>query len=89
MLDRYPSQLPLESPFGNFYVPVAVASVVPALELLWITVKATQLDCALAAIKNGDGMALALAHDAAGEPEAIGEGRPGDVSAGGGPGSGS
>jgi hypothetical protein len=36
---------------------------------------------------GGDGVALALAHDAAGEPEAVGERRPGDFSAGGGHGS--
>jgi 2-dehydropantoate 2-reductase len=56
MLDQYPSQLHLESPFGNFDVPVALASEVPAVDVLWITVKATQLDSALAAIKNPDAL---------------------------------
>jgi 2-dehydropantoate 2-reductase len=56
MLDQHPSQLHLKSPFGNFDVPVAVASEVPAVDVLWITVKATQLDSALAAIKNPDGL---------------------------------
>jgi hypothetical protein len=35
-----------------------------------------------------DGVALALAHDAAGDTEAVGDGRPVDFSAGGGHGSG-
>jgi 2-dehydropantoate 2-reductase len=52
MLDQYPSQLHLESPFGNFDEPIAVAAEVPAVDVLWITVKATQLDSALAAIQN-------------------------------------
>jgi 2-dehydropantoate 2-reductase len=53
-LDRYPRQVHLESPFGNFTVDVAAASEVPPADVLWITVKATQLDSALAAIKNPD-----------------------------------
>ena len=53
-LDRYPKQLHLESSFGNFAVDVAVASEAPQADVLWITVKATQLDSALAAIKNPD-----------------------------------
>jgi len=53
-LDRYPKQLRLESPFGNFDVDVAVASEAPQADVLWITVKATQLDSALAAVKNPD-----------------------------------
>jgi 2-dehydropantoate 2-reductase len=51
-LDQYPRQLRLESAFGNFTVDVAVAEEVPAVDALWITVKATQLESALAALKN-------------------------------------
>jgi 2-dehydropantoate 2-reductase len=53
-LQNYPRQLSLESPFGNFAVDVAVAAEVPAVDVLWITVKATQLDAALSAIRNPD-----------------------------------
>ena len=49
-LDRFPQQLQLESAFGNFSVPVSRASHVPPADVLWIAVKATQLDAALAAI---------------------------------------
>jgi len=47
-LAQYPEQLHLESPFGNFTVPVSRAAEVPHADVLWITVKATQLDAALA-----------------------------------------
>jgi 2-dehydropantoate 2-reductase len=53
-LEQYPRQLHLESPFGNFSVDVAVAAEVPLVEVLWITVKATQLDSALTALRNPD-----------------------------------
>jgi 2-dehydropantoate 2-reductase len=53
-LDQYPRQLRLESAFGNFTVNVAVAEEVPAVDALWITVKATQLEPALTALKNPD-----------------------------------
>ena len=46
-LTKYPEQLHLESAFGNFSVPVARASEVPAADVLWIAVKATQLEPAL------------------------------------------
>jgi 2-dehydropantoate 2-reductase len=49
-LAKYPEKLQLESPFGNFSVPVARAAEVPACDVLWITVKATQVDSALAAL---------------------------------------
>ena len=49
-LARYPAQLDLESAFGNFSVPVARAAEVPPADVLWITVKATQLDAALALV---------------------------------------
>ncbi len=53
-LAQYPKQLRLESPFGNFQVNVAVAAEVPPVDVLWITVKATQLEASLGAIKNPD-----------------------------------
>ena len=49
-LAKYPAQLQLESPFGNFTVPVSRAAEVPAVDVLWITTKATQLESALAAL---------------------------------------
>jgi len=53
-LAQYPKQLQLESPFGNFTVNVSVSAEVPAVDVLWITVKATQLEPALVALKNPD-----------------------------------
>jgi 2-dehydropantoate 2-reductase len=53
-LAQYPRQLRLESAFGNFTVDVAVAAEVPPVDVLWITVKATQLELALTALKNPD-----------------------------------
>ncbi len=49
-LAHYPEQLQLESVFGNFTVPVARASTVPPVDVLWITVKATELVPALGAL---------------------------------------
>jgi 2-dehydropantoate 2-reductase len=51
-LGSYPKQLRLESPFGNFTVDAAVSAEVPPVDVLWLTVKATQLESALTAIKN-------------------------------------
>ncbi|MGO9939207.1 MAG: ketopantoate reductase family protein [Terracidiphilus sp.] len=53
-LERYPKQLKLESPFGNFAVDVTVAVEVPPVDVLWLTVKATQLEPALTALQNPD-----------------------------------
>src|ERR1700692_4011255 len=53
-LAQYPKQLNLESPFGKFTVDVAVAAEVPPVDVVWITVKATQLEPALTALKNPD-----------------------------------
>jgi 2-dehydropantoate 2-reductase len=53
-LAEYPQQVQLESPFGNFTVPVAKSAEVPACDVLWLTVKATQLEDSLAALKNPD-----------------------------------
>jgi 2-dehydropantoate 2-reductase len=51
-LARYPEQLQLESAFGNFTVPVARAAEVPPCDVLWLTVKATELATALAAVTH-------------------------------------
>jgi 2-dehydropantoate 2-reductase len=51
-LAQYPRALHFESTLGNFDVNVSVAAEVPVVDVLWITVKATQLDAALTAIKN-------------------------------------
>jgi len=51
-LAQYPRALHFESTLGNFDVNVSVAAEVPAVDVLWVTVKATQLDGALAAITN-------------------------------------
>lgn len=49
----YPSTLILESPFGNFDVAVEITAEVPAVDLVWIAVKATQLQAALRALPSG------------------------------------
>jgi 2-dehydropantoate 2-reductase len=51
-LAKFPRQLRLESPFGNFDADVSTAAEVPAADVLWIAVKATQLDSSLAAVTN-------------------------------------
>lgn len=51
-LAQYPRQLHLQSPFGNFDVDVAVAAEVPAVDVLWVAVKAAQLEAALGALTN-------------------------------------
>ena len=53
-LATYPKELRLESPFGNITAPVSVMSEVPPVDVLWLTVKATQLDESLQAIRNVD-----------------------------------
>ena len=42
-LASYPRELKLESPFGNFQIPVERSAEVPPVDVLWIAVKATQL----------------------------------------------
>src|SRR5271169_2224121 len=50
-LKNYPTELSLESPLGSFNVPVdRVASVAGPYDVLWITVKATQLESALRSV---------------------------------------
>jgi len=51
-LAQYPKRMRLESPFGNIDVDVSCAAEVPPVDLLWVTVKATQLNAALGAITN-------------------------------------
>ncbi|HEY1657130.1 MAG TPA: 2-dehydropantoate 2-reductase [Candidatus Sulfotelmatobacter sp.] len=52
----YPRQLRLESVFGNFSVDVSIAAEVPEVDVVWITVKATQLDAALGAVHDFRGI---------------------------------
>jgi 2-dehydropantoate 2-reductase len=46
-LDQYPRQLTIESRIGNFAVPVEKAAQVPPCDMVWFTVKTTQMDSAL------------------------------------------
>ena len=50
----FPDQLHLESTFGTFDESVEKAATVPRADVLWITVKATQLDEALRSVPNSD-----------------------------------
>jgi 2-dehydropantoate 2-reductase len=50
-LKDYPAELSLESPLGSFHVPVErAANVAAPYDVLWITVKATQLEAALRSV---------------------------------------
>jgi 2-dehydropantoate 2-reductase len=50
-LKDYPAELSLESPFGSFSVAVdRAAEVAQPYDVLWVTVKATQLDSALRSV---------------------------------------
>jgi len=51
-LASYPERLKLESPLGNFSVPVARSAEVPPVDVLWIAVKATQLADSLGALTH-------------------------------------
>jgi 2-dehydropantoate 2-reductase len=51
-LSAHPPKLQLESPFGSFSVEVQWASSVPPVDVLWLTVKATQLDASLHSITD-------------------------------------
>lgn len=53
-LAHYPKELQLESPFGNIRVPVAISVEVPPCDVLWVTVKATQLEESLRSVKQPD-----------------------------------
>ena len=52
-IHQYPDTLRLDSPFGQFSVEVERAVTVPAVDVLWIAVKAIQLDQALTALRDG------------------------------------
>src|SRR5580658_3863621 len=50
-LRDYPAEVSLESPLGSFRVPVdRTASVTSPYDVLWVTVKATQLESALRSV---------------------------------------
>ena len=51
-LDAHPPKLQLDSTFGNWSVEVRWASSVPSTDVLWLTVKATQLEAALRSITD-------------------------------------
>jgi 2-dehydropantoate 2-reductase len=53
-LANYPEQLQLESPFGNFRVPVSRSAIVPPVDVLWLAVKATQLEQSLSALTHAE-----------------------------------
>jgi 2-dehydropantoate 2-reductase len=56
-LAAYPAELALQSPLGTFSVPIAkTATVAEPFDVLWIAVKATQLDAALDAIVDASGI---------------------------------
>jgi 2-dehydropantoate 2-reductase len=54
VIGQYPDTLQLESPFGRFSVRVERTTTVPAVDALWIAVKATQLDSALGSLPNSN-----------------------------------
>lgn len=49
---KYPEQLQLDSTFGSFSVPILRATEVPPADVLWIAVKATQLEEALESFRK-------------------------------------
>ena len=49
---KYPEHLELDSMFGNFSVPIRRATEVPPADVLWIAVKATQLEEALESFRK-------------------------------------
>jgi len=49
---KYPEQLKLDSTFGSFSVPILRATEVPPADVLWIAVKATQLEEALGSLRK-------------------------------------
>lgn len=53
-LANYPRQLRLESPFGNITAEIDRAAEVPPCDVLWLTVKATQLEASLTALTNSN-----------------------------------
>ena len=54
-LDAYPSEIQMESPLlGKFSAPVQKAAQAPPADVLWVTVKATQLDSAMKLVPSND-----------------------------------
>jgi 2-dehydropantoate 2-reductase len=54
-LEKFPAKLQLESPLlGSFTVAVNKATQVPPADVLWVAVKATQLDAALQSVPKPD-----------------------------------
>jgi len=51
-LAAHPAAIALKSTFGNFTADVAWSSSIPPTDVLWLTVKATQLEPALASIRD-------------------------------------
>lgn len=51
-LAAHPPKLQLESPFGHWAVDVDWTASVPPCDVLWLTIKATQLESALSSITN-------------------------------------
>jgi 2-dehydropantoate 2-reductase len=51
-VEQFPRQIRLESPFGNMDATVSRAAQAPACDVLWIAVKATQLEQALRSVTN-------------------------------------
>lgn len=49
---KYPEHLQLDSTFGNFSAPILRATEVPPADVLWIAVKATQLEEALESLRK-------------------------------------
>jgi 2-dehydropantoate 2-reductase len=56
--EDYPTDITLESTFGNFTVPVEHAVEVPPSDVLWISVKATQLEAALKALRQPESVGV-------------------------------
>jgi len=50
--EKYPHQLTVESTLGNFTAPIKVSASVPACDVVWIAVKTTQLETALASFSS-------------------------------------
>jgi len=53
-LRQFPQTLRLESPFGQFAVEVERTDTVPPADVLWLAVKATQLERALMSMRDGN-----------------------------------
>lgn len=56
-LEQFPAELRLESPLlGNFSAPAGKATQVPSCDVLWVSVKATQLEDALRSVPDPKGV---------------------------------